>query len=230
MNNIDKNKEELIAELRAAQTRIKQLESEQSSQSSTHSLELQTYEFRSPLNTIVTMTRLLLETNLDLEQQDYVETIRISGEMLVAVMNKLFEPGTIGNIEPIIAASSPEIDDHHALQNKVPVIDLTKLRLLLSEYEREMFVEFIDLFLAEVPKQLTELDIAIQKNDARHVRRIVHSLKSTSATFGAMRLSSLCEQFEVESRVGLGEFSVEQLSQIQNAYQEVETALTELVQ
>ncbi|MDM8527054.1 Hpt domain-containing protein [Anaerolineales bacterium HSG24] len=223
MNDIDKSKERLVAELSAAQTRIEQLESEQNL---SQPLELQTYEILSPLNTIVSMSRLLLETNLDLEQQDYIETIRISSEMVVAVMNKLFESSAVSNLEAFVPASPSETDTS---QNKVPVIDLTKLRLLLGEYEREMFIEFIDVFLEEVPKQLTELQSAVNQNDARDVRRIAHSLKSTSATFGAMRLSSLCEQFEFESRTGLGNSSAEQLLQIHTAYKEVETALIELV-
>ncbi len=47
------------------------------------------HELRTPMNAVIGMTDLLLEENLTFEQKDNVETIRTSGEALLAVINNI---------------------------------------------------------------------------------------------------------------------------------------------
>ncbi|MFB3764660.1 MAG: response regulator [Methanotrichaceae archaeon] len=49
------------------------------------------YEVRTPMNTIMGMTSLLLEGELTPEQRDFVETIKISGEALIAMINDFLD-------------------------------------------------------------------------------------------------------------------------------------------
>lgn len=49
------------------------------------------YEVRTPMNTIMGMTSLLLDEELTPEQRDFVETIRISGEALIAMVNDFLD-------------------------------------------------------------------------------------------------------------------------------------------
>src|SRR5437879_12976915 len=46
---------------------------------------------RTPLNGVIGMTGLLLDTNLSPEQMDYVETIRTSGDTLLEIINDILD-------------------------------------------------------------------------------------------------------------------------------------------
>jgi CheY-like chemotaxis protein len=105
----------------------------------------------------------------------------------------------------------------------IDVAVLEKFRAMMGEVASEL----IGLFLEDTPNLLADLREAVAQGDAEGLEQAAHTLKSSSATLGAMTLSALCQELEVMGRAGTLEGAGEKVAQVEVEYERVKAALEE---
>ena len=79
-------------------------------------------------------------------------------------------------------------------------IAIDRLRKVAGDQGATFIAEMARLFLEETTRVLTELQAGSEREDWKAVSRFAHSVKSSAATLGLMRLSAACKALEADTR------------------------------
>jgi len=109
-----------------------------------------------------------------------------------------------------------------------PILDrevIATLRELGGEDDPALFVELVNLFLADTPERLQTMREALDKRDLTAVERAAHALKSSSANLGALGLSHLFREIESAGRERDLDRTASLVERARPEYERVEAAL-----
>jgi signal transduction histidine kinase/CheY-like chemotaxis protein/HPt (histidine-containing phosphotransfer) domain-containing protein len=104
---------------------------------------------------------------------------------------------------------------------------LEGIRRLQRKGAPSVLEKVVTLFCTHTPDVLESLRAAAAQGDAPALRDSAHSLKSSSANVGAMKLSELCRELEVQARSNNLDDSKLYVTKIEAEYERTEVALRE---
>lgn len=204
--------EKILAELTKAK-----MQAEDANKSKGEFLANMSHEVRTPINGVIGMTELALQTELDSEQREYLETVQESAQSLLRVINDILD--------------FSKIDAGHLSLEKLP-FDLRKtLSLVLKELAQSAQRNGID-FRYEIDSHIPQC----LAGDALRLRQVLVNLISNAIKFTdhgwvAVRINLLHSSsghirigFAVEDS-GIG-ISPEQQKSIFNAFSQGDSSIT----
>jgi HPt (histidine-containing phosphotransfer) domain-containing protein len=107
-------------------------------------------------------------------------------------------------------------------------IDTATFEELKATAGADFVRELVDTFLSDAPEMLKGLRQALEDGDAERFRRVAHTLKSNSNTFGAAALAALARNLELGGLGPVRDASGAALDQLDAEYARVAQALLEL--
>ena len=102
------------------------------------------------------------------------------------------------------------------------------LRELGGDDDPGLFDEVVELFLTDTKNNVAKLVAAFESRDAHALQRVAHTMKSSSANVGALRLSKLCFEIEKLGRAGSCEGAQGLVEDTAKHFDEVSAALAAL--
>ncbi len=105
---------------------------------------------------------------------------------------------------------------------ELPSFDSAALERLKRFGGGKLLGEMIALFLESAPERISSARTGVTDDDAKTAEMALHSLKSSSAQLGAMRMYRLCEQGETLSRTGQLDIVSLLVSDIEQEYPRVQ--------
>jgi CheY-like chemotaxis protein len=138
----------------------------------------------------------------------------------------------ISNQTETSAQASPLANPSGAAQETFPLtLDLnvlTRLQAAMGADTPDTAAEIIQIYLEDTPIRLAKLQQGLVQKKLKEFERAAHSLKSTSATLGAMRLAALCQELEAMGHSGTWAGAGEKVEQVEAEYERVRRVLTAL--
>ena len=128
-----------------------------------------------------------------------------------------------------LAASQPKERERPGPDTHDPIEMQALDRLLEMTGDSAFVTELIESYLENSPQLLLNLRRSFERQDAGEFRMAAHTMKSSSADFGAMTLSAYCKELEMIGKSGKLDGVEKLVSQAEAEYERVRPALEALL-
>jgi histidine phosphotransfer protein HptB len=108
------------------------------------------------------------------------------------------------------------------------IIDLAIYNDLKLNLGDDFIDELVETYCVETPQLINQLQQALGSNDADTFRRAAHSIKSSSASIGAMQFSAQAKELEAIGKSGDLSGASALVASLVEAYGRVDQALQDL--
>jgi HPt (histidine-containing phosphotransfer) domain-containing protein len=109
--------------------------------------------------------------------------------------------------------------------NAEPVIDALIFAELKTTVGADFIGELVDAYLDDTPRLISELTESLAQQDAARFSRTAHSIKSSSASLGALPLSLLARELELMGKQGDLSGAESKVKRLQENYSRVQEKL-----
>ena len=91
--------------------------------------------------------------------------------------------------------------------------------------DAEFVSELMDTYFADAPQLVAQMRSSLAAGDTETFRRAAHTLKSSSATLGALTLSAVAKELEMMGKAGSLEGAAAKIAQAETEYARAKAAL-----
>lgn len=175
-------------------------------------------DIQMPVMDGLTATQEIRQLEAEKRENRLLPVIALTANAMEGDMERCIESGMNGylskpfTIEQLIEAVEPWLSDTAPKTRKsdkteehsgpVDPLALEKIVALKPEQAEILIDKVVGIFLTTLEKTRCRLSGYQVEDDADEIRSLAHSLKSSSANVGAMKLSSLCRQLEEAASSG----------------------------
>ncbi len=139
----------------------------------------------------------------------------------------LTKPIRVAELVGALSRSQPRPAEGDKTDMSPPVIDTATLEGLVATTDAAFVAELLSAFFDDAPQLIASLKQAAADHNAEAFRRAAHSIKSTSANFGATNLSALAKELEMMGKAGHLEGAGAKIERLAAEYKQAERALRE---